>query len=151
MKIACALLAHDVRLVDPRRIDLLGVFDRIERPATSFPARIETLYLVVRYEVHRAELGRPQRVEIVVSDEDGHRLFATGRRLTIIDRTWDAGPPAMPEYAMQAYGIHGLVLAAPGAYAFDVLVNGAHAVTVPLFARAIVPASAPPTMAHTPW
>ena len=133
MKVAFALLVRDVRVTDPRTIDLLGVFDRVELP--SFPARFDALYLVVRYEVHRTELGRPQRVEIVVSDEDGARLFEVGRQLTIADREWGEMALGVPEYAMQAYAIHGLVLAGPGTYAFDILINGAHAVQLPLHAR----------------
>ena len=148
MKIAFAMLARDVRIDGLREIDLLGVFDRLE--ISAFPARLETLYLVVRFEVHRTEIEREQVVEIVVADEDGGRLCTVGRRLTIADRGWDDSSPAQPEYAIQAYAFHGLVLREPGTYAFDVLVNGAHAVHVPLFVRRVQP-PAPVDDAAAPW
>ena len=75
-----ALLAEHVRLEPPGLAHVIsGGMDVIETP--ELPNTIN-IGLLLRVGFYRAECGQPHRVEMIIQDEDGHRLVqlaATGK------------------------------------------------------------------------
>ncbi len=105
-----AMLAEHVRIDHGVAYILAGGWDGIEiseMPATT------TIALLMRLGFDRAECGRPHRVEVLIQDEDGARLFQLSRTLK---PEWPEGYPltwkrheqfklGFPLY-FERYGLH---------------------------------------------
>lgn len=69
------LLACDYANVSREgKLNLMGLFDSIS--AKKFPAVHPAMQVVARFALNRTEVGRPHKVEFILMDEDGQKLFA---------------------------------------------------------------------------
>ena len=94
-----------------------GGFDTIT--AQQVPTG-SNLGFVMRMALERVECERPHRVELVLSDTDGARVFET---TTIVNYPWIATTPAgWPTHVMWGLNI-GLVFPRFGPYVLDVVIN----------------------------
>ena len=126
MEIDLALLADAATIDGSGKLNILGIFDHLS--AGAFPARHPRMVLILRFAAGVREIGK-HTVGIDLKDGDGHELMR-------IDGEMHLGPgPATYAGAMSVphiLNLDGIVLPRAGRYAFDVRVDGAHQVTVPL-------------------
>ena len=126
MDIDLALLADAATVDSGGKLNILGIFDRIN--ASSFPARHGRVALVVRFTAGVHEAGEHE-VEIVLRDPQGEKVvgldgkihFGPGPRYT-------GGEIRVPH----VLNLDGLVFKEPGRYSFDLRVDGQHHRSLPL-------------------
>ena len=126
MDIDLALLADAATVDSGGKLNILGIFDRIN--ASSFPARHGWVALVVRFTAGVHEAGEHE-VEIVLRDPQGEKVvgldgkihFGPGPRYT-------GGEIRVPH----VLNLDGLVFKEPGRYSFDLRVDGEHHRSLPL-------------------
>ncbi|MDI6890165.1 MAG: hypothetical protein QMC83_04395 [Thermodesulfovibrionales bacterium] len=125
MKVALALLADYANVSQEGKLNILGIFDRIN--AQSVPATHPQMQLIITLEADRVEADREHKVEIELIDEDGNKLFSIGGNLKF-------GPPPPGEkvrlnHIMQ---LNNLRFDHFGSYEFKILINNMLAGEVPL-------------------
>jgi hypothetical protein len=128
MKVTLALLADFANKSADGKLNILGVFSRIF--AEKYPAIHPEMKLVVRFEMHPAELGQTKRLQIQLRDEQGKQIFELAGDLTVEPQT---GAPSSGEmvHTDSILSLSGLPIDAPGTYEFVILVNGDVKGTVP--------------------
>lgn len=126
MEIDLALLADAATIDASGKLNLLGVFDRLATP--SFPTRHPRLALVLRFAAGVHEVGTHQ-VAIALKAPDGTQLMRIDGEMNLA-----AGPRQVAGGVLVPHilNVDGLVFPAAGVYAFDVLVDGEHHVSLPL-------------------
>ncbi len=127
MDIDLAVLADAATVDASGKLNILGIFDRIS--ASKFPAQHPHVSLVLRFAASMNEAGT-HSVEIRLGDPDGGEVVRLNGEMKV-------GPgPAVSGGRVripQVINMERLVFPRPGRYAFDVAVDGAHHVSVPLF------------------
>lgn len=127
MDVDLALLADAATVDASGKLNILGVFDRVT--TGQFPARHGRISLVLRFTAGVAEMG-VHEVEIRLRDPKGGEVLRLSGKMEL-------GPGATaPRNGMRVphvLNLDGLVFEMPGAYAFDVAVDGDHHVSIPLF------------------
>lgn len=124
MQVKLALLADYANVTAEGKLNILGIFDRIN--VVQVPAVHPQMHLILRLEAHAAERGRPHNIEIRLHDPDGSTVF---------DVRGDMVPQGRPGETIatnQILTLNNLQLAKPGGYTFVVLVNNDLKMEVPL-------------------
>lgn len=126
MDIDLALLADAATIDGSGKLNILGVFDRIS--VKEFPAKHGRLCLVLRFMAGVAEVGGHE-LSIVLKDPGGGEVVRADGTLQL---GASSGSVSEGIRVPQVFNLDGLVFQAPGRYLFDVKVDGAHHVSVPL-------------------
>lgn len=126
MDVDLALLADAATVDGSGKLNILGIFDRLS--ASSFPTRHPRLCLVLRFSAGVHEVG-PHQVEITLRGPDGQEVVRIDGEMNLA-----AGPREVAQGVLVPHVLNmdGLVFPVPGAYGFDVRVDGEHRVTLPL-------------------
>lgn len=126
MEIDLALLADAATVDAGGKLNVLGVFDRIN--ASDFPARHGRVALVVRFTAGVDEAGEHE-VEIVLKDPRGERVVGLDGKINFgPGPRYGGGEMRVPH----VLNLDGLVFQEPGRYAFDLIVDGVHHRSLPL-------------------
>jgi hypothetical protein len=120
MELTLGLLADYANKTSDGKLNILGIFNRIW--SAQFPAVHSEMKLVLRFEMHPAELGETKKIRIQLRND-------TGRVLMELTGDLNVTPPGdLPPGEMvsvdQILGMNRLSIAAAGRYEFVVLVNG---------------------------
>ena len=125
MKFTIACLADAANISADGKLNILGQFDLIG--AQEFPVRLPKMDLVLQIEAATAE-GPSHTIEIRVVDEDGKPLFLARSSLHLEQ-------PFRPGHPLRTQIIIPIVNAefpGPATYSFEIFLDGAHQVSVPL-------------------
>jgi hypothetical protein len=148
MKLDWAILSNSGEIQANLAYVMGGGWDTAWRPA--FPAPFFGA-LNLRLLVHPSEISHPHRIELQFWNEDG-KPFAPQLQLTV-------GPGEMPPEhevgwdvpAMLAIALHGLMVPKPGRYSIEILIDGAHARSMPFkFVQGGPPGAPPPALPPHP-
>jgi hypothetical protein len=132
MQVKLALLADYANVTAEGKLNILGVFDRIN--VNDVPAVHPQMHLILRLEAHPAERDRPHNVEIRLYDPDGQTVFEV---------KGDIVPHGMPGQTIatnQILTLNNLQLSKTGGYMFVVFVNNDLKSEVPLGVEISMPA-----------
>jgi len=126
MEVDLALLADAATIDGSGKLNILGIFDRLGTGA--FPTRHPRMALVLRFSAGVHEVGKHQ-IGIVLKAPDGGEVVRIDGEMNLA-----AGPGHVASGVLVPHvlNLDGLVFPAPGHYAFDVIVDGAHHVSIPL-------------------
>lgn len=125
MEVDLAVIADAANVSQEGKLNVLGIFDTIW--GTRFPLRHGTMVFVVRVEGTFAEQG-DHRLELRLIDADGAQIFKAEGPLRLAGAT--PGRPLKPHIIL---GLSGVVFPAAGDYSFEVLIDGVHKRSVPLY------------------
>ena len=115
MQVKLALLADYANVTAEGKLNILGIFDRINVP--ELPVVHPQMHLILRIEAHSAERNRAHNVEIRLHDPDGQTIFEV---------TGDMVPQGVAGQTVstnQILTLNNLQLTKTGGYNFVVLVN----------------------------
>ena len=115
MQVKLAVLADYANVTAEGKLNILGIFDRIN--LVQVPAVHPQMHLVLRLEAHPAELDRAQRIEIRLHDPQGTTIFDVNGE--IVPR----GEAGQPVSTNQILTLNNLQLEKIGSYNFVVFVN----------------------------
>jgi hypothetical protein len=138
MQVKLALLADYANVTAEGKLNILGIFDRIN--VQAMPAVHPQMHLILRLEAHPAERGRPHNVEIRLHDPDGQTVFEVEGEIV------PQGETGLTIATNQILTLNNLQLTKTGGYAFIVFVNNDLKMEVPLD----VEIGTPPHHAHAP-
>lgn len=126
MEIDFAVLADAATVDAAGKLNVLGVFDRIQ--AREFPARHGRISLVMRFSAGVGEAGAHQ-VEIRLRGPGERELLRLDGRMEL-----GAAPRQIPEGIKmpQVLNLDGIAFPEPGLYSFEILVDGDRIHSVPL-------------------
>ncbi|MBI4512545.1 MAG: hypothetical protein HY702_00405 [Gemmatimonadetes bacterium] len=125
MDVDLAVLADAANVSQEGKLNILGIFDTIW--GRDFPLRHGTMVFVVRVEAQFAEQGE-HHLELRLMDADGSQVFRAEGPLHVL-----GGKPGRPVKPHIILGLSGVVFAAAGDYSFEVLIDGQHKKSVPLY------------------
>ena len=134
MQVKLALLADYANVTAEGKLNILGIFDRINVP--ELPVVHPQMHLILRLEAHSAERNRAHNVEIRLHDPDGQTIFEV---------TGDMVPQGVAGQTVstnQILTLNNLQLTKTGGYNFVVLVNNDLKSEVLLEVELAAPASA---------
>ena len=104
------------------KLTVVGIFDRIF--AQQVPVVWPDMVLLLRFRIHRSELGTAQKVLVKLATEDGRALMQIEGDFTPGAKE---GTTPLPESTVNhILRFQGLTLPAMGVYTFDVLINNTH-------------------------
>lgn len=126
MEVDLALLADAATIDGSGKLNILGIFDRLGTAA--FPTRHPRMALVLRFSAGVNEVGKHD-IGIALKAPDGGEVVRIDGEMNLA-----AGPGQVTSGILVPHvlNLDGLVFPSPGRYAFDVSVDGAHHVTIPL-------------------
>lgn len=126
MEVDLALLADAATIDGAGKLNILGIFDRLS--TASFPAQHPQMVLILRFAASVQEMGH-HRVAISLRDPGGQEAMRIDGEMQL-----GSGPGAVGGGIQVPHILHldGLVFPVAGRYAFDVIVDGDHHVSVPL-------------------
>ena len=124
MQVKLALLADYANVTAEGKLNILGIFDRINVP--EIPSVHPQMHLILRIEAHPAERNRAHNVEIRLHDPDGQTIFEVKGDLVPL------GVGAHNTATNQILTLNNLQLMKTGGYTFVVLVNNDLKSEVPL-------------------
>lgn len=125
MQIDLALLADAATVDASGKLNILGVFDRID--AQAFPAQHGRIALVLRFTGDFNDAGQ-HVLRMRLADPNGQELAAVEGELHL-------GPPPQPDVPIHIphiINMDGVVFGTAGTFSFDVYLDGQHEVSVPL-------------------
>ncbi len=126
MDIDLALLADAATLDAAGKLNLLGVFDRIQ--TASFPARHDRIAMVLRFQGVLAEAGVHELSIRLVGPEQEEMLSFTGELRFAPGPAEYGGSIRVPHLI----NLNGIVFPGPGRYVFDVTLDGEHVRSIPM-------------------
>lgn len=126
MEVDLALLADAATIDGSGKLNILGIFDRLG--TSALPARHPHLSLVLRFSAGVHELGRHD-VAIVLRAPDGKEVVRIDGEMNLSGGVRDVSSGVMVPHILN---LDGLVFPTAGRYAFDVLVDSEHHVSIPL-------------------
>ena len=124
MQVKLALLADYANVTAEGKLNILGIFDRIN--VQEIPSLHPQMHLILRIEAHPAERNRAHNVEIRLHDPDGQTIFEVKGDLVPL------GAGAHNTATNQILTLNNLQLMKTGGYTFLVLVNNDLKSEVPL-------------------
>lgn len=124
MQIKLAVLADYANVTGDGKLNILGIFDRIN--LMQIPAVHPQMHLVLRLDAHPAEQNRTHDVEIRLQDPEGVVIFEV--KGEIVPR----GEAGTPVSTNQILTLNNLQLEKIGDYVFVVLINRDVKAEVPL-------------------
>lgn len=137
MDIDLALIADAATIDAAGKLNILGVFDRIN--AARFPARHGRISLVLRFLATVQESG-VHPVEIHLRSPGGEEVVRLDGTLQLGPGPGSAGGSAKVPHVLN---LDGVVFQGPGRYSFEVKVDGEMLVTVPLTVTGPAPGAGP--------
>jgi hypothetical protein len=133
MQVKLALLADYANVTAEGKLNILGIFDRIN--VNDVPAVHPQMHLILRLEAHPAERERTHNIEIRLYDPDGQTVFEV--RGDIVPQ----GSPGQTIATNQILTLNNLQLTKTGGYTFVVFVNNDLKSEVPLGVELTKPVS----------
>lgn len=116
MKVALALLADYANVSREGKLNILGIFDRIN--TQSVPATHPQMQLVMTLEADRVEANREHKIEVQLIDADGTKLFTIGGNLKF------SSPPSGENIKLNhVIQLNNLKFEHFGGYEFKILIN----------------------------
>lgn len=79
MEVALALLADYANISQEGKLNILGIFDRIN--AQGLPATHPQMQLIISLEADRVEAEREHKMEVELINADGTKIFSIGGNL----------------------------------------------------------------------
>lgn len=132
MNVALALLADAANTSGDGKLNILGVFNTIF--SDQYPAVHPEMKLVLRLQMHPAELEQPKEVHVQLRNDEGRRLDGFRADFTVQARPGATlGGETITTDSILS--VSNLYLEAPGTYEFLVLVNGEVKAQVPFKAQ----------------
>ena len=130
MEIDVALLADAATIDAAGKLNILGVFDRLQ--VAGFPAQHPRISLVLRFRGGLQDVGSHE-VQITLSGPKGEQVFGINGQLQVGPGPVEAGGSVRLPHVIN---LDGIVFKTQGTYVFDVGVDGAGLVSVPLLVTA---------------
>ena len=126
MEIDLALLADAATVDASGKLNILGIFDRLN--AKTFPAQHGRIALVLRFRAGMPDAGR-HKIHIRLTDPEGQELVGVDGDIQI-----GAGKFAADSGVRvpQVLNLDGIRFEKPGRYTVDVKIDGEHHVSLPL-------------------
>jgi hypothetical protein len=125
MRLDCALLCDAATVREDLLHILGGGITRIARPG-PYPAALD-VSLALRIVIDPGELKRSHESQILLQSDEG-KLIADLRFEFLVD---SGNEPGQETALPIAASLHGVGVPAPGAYRFEVLIDGVHQRTIP--------------------
>jgi hypothetical protein len=125
MNISLALLADCANISQEGKLNILGIFDRVN--AKKLPVVHPQMQLVITIEADRAEAEREHKIEIQLIDSDGARLVGIEGNMRFA-----APPPGERIKINHTSQLNNLKFDRFGAYEFKILINNEVRKSVPL-------------------
>lgn len=125
MEVALALLADYANVSREGKLNILGIFDRIN--AQSIPAVHPQMQLIMTIEADRVEANRGHKVDVELIDEDGTKLFSIGGTLK-----FSSPPPGERIRINHIIQLNNLKFDRFGKYDFKILINNEVRKSIPL-------------------
>ncbi|MEO2158317.1 MAG: hypothetical protein ABGX31_03165 [bacterium] len=126
MEIDLAILADAATIDATGKLNILGVFDRIQ--VSKFPAQFARIALVLRLAAGTSEVGAHE-MDIKLIDPGGGEILSLNGEMQLGSGGNAGGGLRVPHIL----NIDGLVFPGPGIYSFDVKIDQEHHVTISLF------------------
>lgn len=139
MQVKLAVLADYANVTGEGKLNILGIFDRIN--LMQVPSIHPQMHLVLRLEAHASERERSHNIEIRLQDPEGTTIFEVNG--DIVPR----GEGAQPIATNQILTLNNLQLEKIGAYNFVIFINNDLKSELPLHVEFI---SMPPTAGSPP-
>ena len=144
MQVKLAVLADYANVTADGKLNILGIFDRIN--LGQLPAVHPQMHLVLRLEAQQAERDRPHKIEIRLHDPQGATIFEVNGDIV------PHGDGAQPISANQILTLNNLQLEKVGAYSFAIFVDNDLKSELPLHVTFVsmqpAPGSVPPSQFH---
>ena len=142
MLVKLALLADYANVTAEGKLNILGIFDRIN--LVQVPAVHPQMHLILRLEAQPAERSRPHQIEIRLHDPEGATIFEVNGDIT------PHGEGAQPTSTNQILTLNNLQLQKIGAYNFSVFIDHDLKSELPLYVEfvSMTAAGAPPAQFH---
>jgi hypothetical protein len=137
MNVKLALLADYANITAEGKLNILGIFDRIN--VSEIPAVHPQMHLILRLEAHPAERNRTHAVEIRLHDPDGQTVFEVKGDVV------PHGQTGRTIATNQILTLNNLQLNKAGGYNFVVLVNNDLKYELPLGVELEAPVFPPPS------
>jgi hypothetical protein len=129
MNISLAFLADEANVSQEGKLNVLGIFDRIN--AANFPVVHPRMVFAFRVQMEFGDAGRTFPVEVRLLDQDGAAMFeAVGEIMA------PAVPPGEFATANQVFSMVGVQFPAEGMYRFSVSIGGAEPYDTPFLVQA---------------
>jgi hypothetical protein len=138
VQVKLALLADYANVTGDGKLNILGIFDRIN--LAQLPAVHPQMHLILRLEAHAAERDRAHKIEIRLHDPEGTTIFEVNGDIV------PHGEGAHPISTNQILTLNNLQLEKIGAYKFVVFVNNDLKSELPLHVEFV---SMPPVAGST--
>lgn len=125
VKVALALLADYANVSREGKLNILGIFDRVN--AQNLPAIHPQMQLIMTLEADRGDADKEHKIEIELIDADGTKLFSIGGSLRF-------GPPPPGEQVRinHIIQLNNLQFNHFGTYEFKILMNNEVRGSIPL-------------------
>jgi hypothetical protein len=117
MDVSLLLLADYANVEQGGKINVMGIFDRINAP--QFPVRHPLMVLVARLTAELGETGRERQVTIKLVDEDGGDVALVLDQTISVQRGNEGQPPEF-RFILE---LRDVVFPQPGTYSFVVLID----------------------------
>ena len=117
MKVRFAALADYSNVSREGKLNILGVFDIIH--SLEFPAVVNEIQLVMRFEADITERGQQKEVEVRLINDQGEELLRLGGQLSV-----PTTEPGEFIISNQVLVFRGITFPAPGDYQFDIYIDG---------------------------
>ena len=144
MQVKLAVLADYANVTGDGKLNILGIFDRIN--LVQIPSMHPQMHLILRIEAHSAERDRAHHIEIRLHDPDGKTIFDVNGDIV------PQGEGPHPTSANQILTLNNLHLEKVGAYNFIIFINNDLKYELPLHVEFVTmppPAgSQPPQQFH---
>ena len=125
MELDFALIADAANVSQEGKLNILGIFDTIW--AREFPVRHAAMVFVLRVKADFTDQGS-HTLEVRLLDADGEQLFRAEGPIQVPGSA--PGRPVKPHVIM---GLSGVSFRSPGDYSFEVMIDGQHLKSVPLY------------------
>ena len=126
MDVDLALLADAATIDGSGKLNILGVFDRLQ--TTAFPTRHPRLSLVLRFAAGVHEVGKHE-IGISLKAPNGKEVMRIDGEMNLTAGRREVAEGVLVPHILN---MDGLVFPTAGTYAFDVWVDGEHHVSIPL-------------------
>jgi len=125
MELDFALIADAANVSQEGKLNILGIFDTIW--AREFPVRHAAMVFVLRVKADFTDQGS-HTLEVRLLDADGEQLFKAEGPIQV-----PGSAPGRPVKPHVIIGLSGVSFRSPGDYSFEVMIDGHHLKSVPLY------------------